>query len=225
MGGGKNWLPIKSTKLDHSVLTKTFFLFILWATLINNYIIFSYSFTIYEFLLSFEAFLCFLKFISFYSFFHFLTYSEFIEFLPTSVSKFLLTLPIFSEFTNFLLSLPTFYWVYQLFIEFTNFLSSLPTFYRVYQLFIEFIDFFHFYWLLNYVFFSADFYRLFPTLPTVNRKFLITDFRLLSTSVKPENIIDFYRSKKKMKHPQCLNNCIHLQFYSYKYINFIHLQF
>ncbi len=84
---------------------------------------------------------------------------------------------------------------------------SLPTFYRVYQLFIEFTDFFHFYWLLNYVVFSADFYRLFPTLPTVNRKFLITNFRLLSTSVKPKNFINFYRSKKKkkkMKHPRCL---------------------
>ncbi len=44
----------------------------------------------------------------------------------------------------------------------------------------------------------------FPTLPTINRKFLITDFWLLSTSIKPKNFIDFYRSQKKMKHPQCL---------------------
>jgi hypothetical protein len=43
-----------------------------------------------------------------------------------------------------------------------------------------------------------------PTFPTVNRKFLITDFRLLSTSVKPENFIDFYRSQKKVKDPRCL---------------------
>jgi hypothetical protein len=43
-----------------------------------------------------------------------------------------------------------------------------------------------------------------PTLPTVNRKFLITDFRLLLTSVKPENFIDFYRSQKKVKDPRCL---------------------
>ncbi len=33
---------------------------------------------------------------------------------------------------------------------------------------------------------------------------MITDFRLLSTSVKPKNFIDFYRSQKKMKHPRCL---------------------
>ena len=45
-----------------------------------------------------------------------------------------------------------------------------------------------------------------PTFPTVNRKFLITDFRLLSTSVKPENFIDFYRSQKKVKDPRCLGN-------------------
>ncbi len=54
----------------------------------------------------------------------------------------------------------------------------------------------------------TDFYRL---LPTVNRKFLITDFRLLSTSVKPENFIDFYRSQKKVKDPRCLalkQNCL-----------------
>ncbi len=43
------------------------------------------------------------------------------------------------------------------------------------------------------------------TFPTVNRKFLITDFRLLSTSVKPENFIDFYRSQKKVKDPRCLD--------------------
>ncbi len=41
----------------------------------------------------------------------------------------------------------------------------------------------------------------FPTLLTVNRKFLITDFRLLSTSVKPKNFIDFYRSQKKWNTP------------------------
>ncbi len=43
-----------------------------------------------------------------------------------------------------------------------------------------------------------------PTFPTVNRKFLITDFRLLSTSVKRENFIDFYRSQKKVKDPRSL---------------------
>jgi hypothetical protein len=43
-----------------------------------------------------------------------------------------------------------------------------------------------------------------PTFLTVNRKFLITDFRLLSTSVKPENFIDFYRSQKKVKDPRSL---------------------
>ncbi len=80
--------------------------------------------------------------------------------------------------------------VYWLFIEFTDFLSSLPTFF-------VFIDF--------YVFFSADFYRLFSDLLTVNRKFLITDFRLLLTSVKPENFIDFYRSKKKNEKPPVLS--------------------
>ncbi len=96
-----------------------------------------------------------------------------------------------------------------LFPEFTDFLLSLLTFYRFYQLFIEFTDFFHFYRLLNYVVFVPTFTNFFPTLPTVNRKFLITDFRLLSTSVKPKNFIDFYRSKKKMKHPRCLilNHC------------------
>ncbi len=44
----------------------------------------------------------------------------------------------------------------------------------------------------------------FPTLPTVNLKFLITDFWLLSTSVKPKNFIDFYRSKKKNETPPVL---------------------
>ncbi len=49
-----------------------------------------------------------------------------------------------------------------------------------------------------------NFYQLLPSFTTVNRKFLITDFRLLSTFVKPENFIEFYRSQKKMKHPRCL---------------------
>ena len=41
----------------------------------------------------------------------------------------------------------------------------------------------------------------FLTLPTVNRKFLITDFRLLLTSVKRENFIDFYRRQKSERPP------------------------
>ncbi len=44
--------------------------------------------------------------------------------------------------------------------------------------------------------------------PTVNRKFLITNFRLLSTSVKRENFINFYRSKKKVKDPRSLEATI-----------------
>jgi hypothetical protein len=48
----------------------------------------------------------------------------------------------------------------------------------------------------------------FPTLLTVNRKFLITDFQLLLTSVKPKNFINFYRSQKKMKHPRCLETIV-----------------
>ncbi len=49
-----------------------------------------------------------------------------------------------------------------------------------------------------------------PTFPTVNRKFLITDFQLLSTSVKRENFIDFYRSQKKVKDPRSLLNILGL---------------
>ncbi len=43
-----------------------------------------------------------------------------------------------------------------------------------------------------------------PTFPTINHKFLFTDFRLLLTSVKHENFIDFYRSQKKVKDPRSL---------------------
>ena len=104
----------------------------------------------------------------------------------------------FSEFINFVFvslpffpSLSSFFRVYRVFSEFIEFLSSLPTF-------IVFIDF-----KIRYFFVPTftDFYR---HLPTVNRKFLITDFRLLSTSVKPENFIDFYRSQKKVKDPRSL---------------------
>jgi hypothetical protein len=106
------------------------------------------------------------------------------------------------------------FWVCRLFSKFTDiFLSlpiifpSLPIFSRVYQIFIDF------YWLLStflflltlkLLFFSANFYQLFLTLPTVNRKIFMTDFRLLSTSIKAKNFINFYRSKKKMKNPRCL---------------------
>ncbi len=46
-----------------------------------------------------------------------------------------------------------------------------------------------------------NFYRLLPSFTAVNRKFLYTDFQLLSTSVKTEIFTDFYRSQKKLNTP------------------------
>jgi len=87
-----------------------------------------------------------------------------------------------------------FFQVYQNFSEFTKNFPCLPTLLT----FIVFID------IKIMWFFVPTFTEFIPTFPTVNRKFLITDFRLLLTSVKPKNFIEFYRSKKKMKHPRCL---------------------
>jgi hypothetical protein len=177
---------------------------------------YSFSLKFYEFLSSYEL-------ISFYSFFSiFLTYSEFIDFLQ-SLSTFYRVYWLSTEFIDFLQSLLTFCRLqkvlYRLFSNFSKYftdffptfyrvLSTLSSFYRVYRLlsflstFIVFIDF------KIRCFFVPTFTDFILTFPTVNRKFLITDFRLLSTSVKPKNFIDFYRSQKKVKDPRCLVNTI-----------------
>jgi hypothetical protein len=90
----------------------------------------------------------------------------------------------YSEFTENIPTLPKIFGVYLKFSEVTDFLSTLLTF-------IVFID------KKIMCFFVPTFTEFIPTFPTVNHKFLITDFRLLSTSVKPKNFIEFYRSKKK----------------------------
>ena len=50
-------------------------------------------------------------------------------------------------------------------------------------------------------FLVPTFTDFFPTLPTVDRKFLITDFRLLSTSVKPKILSTFTEVKKNETPP------------------------
>ncbi len=162
----------------------------------------------YSFSLKFYKFLSSYELISFYSFFSFF-------WLVQSLSTFYRVYRLSTEFIDFLQSLLTFYRVYWLSTDFSKYftdffptfhwvLLTLSSFYRVYRLlsflstFIVFIDF-----KIRY-FFVPTFTDFIPTFPTVNRKFLITDFRLLSTSVKPENFIDFYRSQKKVKDPRCL---------------------
>jgi hypothetical protein len=127
--------------------------------------------------------------------------------LPTfsDFTKNFLTLPKifwvyqkYSKCTKNIPSLPKIFWVYWKYSEFTKNILTLPTFLSTLLTFIVFID------KKIMWFFVPTFTEFIPTCSTVNCKFLITDFRLLSTSVKPKNFIEFYRGKKKMKHPWCL---------------------
>jgi len=51
-----------------------------------------------------------------------------------------------------------------------------------------------------------DFYWLLLSFTAVICKFLYTDFRLLSTSIKIEILTDFYRSQKNETPPMLKNN-------------------
>jgi len=106
---------------------------------------------------------------------------------------FYVLLEIYFSFTGFF-SFFDFCQLYQVSTDFSKYLPS----------FLFLVDFI---WILSSLMTfieCADFYRLLPSFTAVNRKFLYTDFRLLSTSVNVEIFTDFYRSQKKIKHPRCL---------------------
>ena len=123
-----------------------------------------------------------------------------------------------TEFIDFLQSLLSFYWVYWLSTEFIDFLQSLLTFYIVYWLSTDFSKYFSsFLFLVDFI---PIFCQLLPIFTAVNRKFLHTDFRLSSTSVKIVIFTDFYRSQKKMKLPRCLEGFAKLNFKANLHIQF-----
>ncbi len=91
-----------------------------------------------------------------------------------------------------------FFYLFRVYWVSTNFSKYFPSFLFL----VDFIPIFIIiYWLLLSLQFFADFCQLLPSNTAVNCKFLYTDFRLLSTSIKIEIFPNFTEVKKKFNTP------------------------